>query len=278
MPEADNPAGHGVPGRTLHVVAWPDPVIDTLGFDPRSSYVERYWLGILGPSTTWLLRHLASELEARPDGVDLDLSETARSLGLGARGGRNSPFVRALTRLAQFDLARPHGDGALALRRRVPPLSLRQVRHLTPTRQAAHQRWQQDQLQVSPTEHRERRARQLALSLFELGEDREATKRQLLSWDYQPDLAERATSWGWDRHRRALEVATGPTNGRDADHRVHEHALDHGAHLSQPTVADAVRGPHCDRPDEVSLPPRWLAARPEGPRLNGPADSLGLEL
>jgi hypothetical protein len=34
-------------------------VVDTLGFDPRSSYVED-WLGILGPSTTWLLRRLAA--------------------------------------------------------------------------------------------------------------------------------------------------------------------------------------------------------------------------
>lgn len=43
------------PGRdlgdaVLHVVAWVDPVIDELGHDPRSHYVEHYWLGVLGPS------------------------------------------------------------------------------------------------------------------------------------------------------------------------------------------------------------------------------------
>ena len=32
----------------LHVRAWPDEVLDQLGFDPRSAYVEDYWLGILG--------------------------------------------------------------------------------------------------------------------------------------------------------------------------------------------------------------------------------------
>ncbi len=34
----------------LTVEAWPDPVIDQLGHDPRSAYVERFWLGVLGPS------------------------------------------------------------------------------------------------------------------------------------------------------------------------------------------------------------------------------------
>src|SRR5438874_7497315 len=101
-------------GDTLHVRPWPDPVIDAVGHDPRSSYVERFWLGILGPSTTWLLRRLAAGLEAQPSGFSLCLSETAQSLGLGHKGGRHSPFVRALARCVQFDLAQPQGDDMLA--------------------------------------------------------------------------------------------------------------------------------------------------------------------
>ncbi|MDQ4130345.1 MAG: hypothetical protein M3133_05055, partial [Actinomycetota bacterium] len=80
----------------LPVRPWPDPVIDSLGHDPRSPYVERFWLGVLGPSTTWLLRLLASELEANPEGFELDLAEAAQILGLGGRGGRHSPFMRSL--------------------------------------------------------------------------------------------------------------------------------------------------------------------------------------
>ena len=34
-----------------YVEPWPDPVIDELGHDPRSAYVERFWLPVLGPST-----------------------------------------------------------------------------------------------------------------------------------------------------------------------------------------------------------------------------------
>ena len=36
----------------IRVLPWPDPVIDSLGFDPRTAYVERFWLGVLGPTST----------------------------------------------------------------------------------------------------------------------------------------------------------------------------------------------------------------------------------
>lgn len=38
------------PIPTIAVEAWSDPVIDQLGHDPRSAYVERFWLPVLGPS------------------------------------------------------------------------------------------------------------------------------------------------------------------------------------------------------------------------------------
>ena len=71
---------------TLDIRPWPDPVIDTVGHDPRSHYVEEFWLGILGPSTTWLLRRMASGLEAHPSGFTMTLADTATALGLGVLG------------------------------------------------------------------------------------------------------------------------------------------------------------------------------------------------
>ena len=71
------------------------------------------------------------------DGFDLDLSETARSLGLGERMGKNSPFRRALHRLCTFELARSHGPGALAVRTTVPPLPLRHLSRLPESLQPA---------------------------------------------------------------------------------------------------------------------------------------------
>jgi hypothetical protein len=198
---------------TIPVKPWPDPVIDALGHDPRSAYVERFWLGILGPSTTWLLRLLASGLEASPAGFELDLAETAQVLGLGGRGGRHSPFVRALARCCRFDLAESRTGGELAVRRKVPPLSRRQVLQLPPILQDAHRDWQEADLQIPAAEQHRRRSRRLALSLFELGEDREATERQLLRWKFHPALARESAAWAWDRHRRALLEAAEPAPG-----------------------------------------------------------------
>src|SRR5438552_2082764 len=48
------------------------------------------------------------------------------------------------------------------------------------------------------------RARRLALSLVELGEDAEATERQLTRWKFHPLLCREAAAWAWDRHRQAL--------------------------------------------------------------------------
>jgi hypothetical protein len=40
--------------------AWPEAVIDAVGHDPHSTYVEMFWLEILGPS------RVAGTPEARP--------------------------------------------------------------------------------------------------------------------------------------------------------------------------------------------------------------------
>jgi len=59
----------------------PDSVIDNVGHDPRSSYVERFWLGVLGPSSVVFLRRIANEFETNPSGFELPLMETAKDAG-----------------------------------------------------------------------------------------------------------------------------------------------------------------------------------------------------
>ncbi len=195
---------------SLTIRPWPDAVIDTLGHDPRSAYVETYWLGILGPSTTWLLRRLVAGLERSPSGFELPMADTARSLGLGDGRSRHSPFVRALARLVQFDVAQPQGETMLAVRRKLAPLTRRQVLRLPPSLQARHQALQEADLLIPAHEHQRRRGRQLALSLLELGEDLETAERQLLRWRYHPAMARESAAWAWDRHCRALDAAAAP--------------------------------------------------------------------
>jgi hypothetical protein len=191
----------------LTVRPWPDEVLDRTGFDPRSPYVERFWLGVIGPSTTWLLRRLAAGFDASPAGFELSLPETARALGLGDRGGRNSPLFRTLNRMVQFELARMAGPSEIEVMRRLPPLNRRQAARLSPALQEAHDRWLAESVQAPPAEAARRRSRQLALSLLELGEDAEQVERQLLRWRYHPAIARESTMWAVDRHRQALMAA-----------------------------------------------------------------------
>jgi hypothetical protein len=182
-------------------------VIDGLGFDPRSTYVETYWLSILGPSTTWLLRRLVAGLDTQPDGYCISLSETARSLGLSERGGRSSPFVRAVSRTIRFELAQAEGPELLAVRRKVPPLTQRQLERLPSNLQVAHARWQEEQLQVPSGDLLRRRGRLLALSMIELGDDLEGAEHRLIEMRYHPALAHDGAAWAWQRHRAALASA-----------------------------------------------------------------------
>lgn len=198
---------------TLDIRPWPDPVIDTVGHDPRSFYVEEFWLSILGPSTTWLLRRMAAGLEASPSGFTMPLADTASALGLGMKGGRHSPFMRALGRVCQFDLGQLHDEGTLAVRRKLPPLNRRQVERLPDMLRAAHKRWQEEQLRIPAVEGLRRRCRRLALSLVELGEDLEGTERQLHRWKFHPALAHEAAAWAWRRHREASQLVEAASSG-----------------------------------------------------------------
>ena len=201
---------------SLTVRPWPDPVIDALGHDPRSLYVETFWLGTLGPSTTWLLRHLAAGLERSPEGFELPLADTARRLGLGDKGGRHSPFMRALARCVQFEMAQLGDDRVLSVRRRLPPLNRRQVNRLPAALQEAHQRWVDGQLRAPDAEQQRQRARQLALSLLDMGEDAAATERQLTSWRFHPALCREAVAWATERHREARVLAAATPDGGGA--------------------------------------------------------------
>ncbi len=177
----------------LRIVRWTDPVADPHGVHPCSRYVELYWLGIIGPSTCWLLRRLSYGLEVNPDGFDLDFTETAASLGLGSRLGKNSPFRRALQRLCVFELARPHGPGGLAVRTSIPPLPLRHASRLPESLQRSHRRWLAEQ-RLSEPEQMRRRALRLAAGLASAGRDQADIERQLGAWHFHPAVAFRASS------------------------------------------------------------------------------------
>lgn len=190
---------------SVTVVPWIDPDLDVVGHDPRSLYVERFWLGILGPSSTWLLRRLAAEFDEAPDGFVLCLPETARALGLTESSARHSPFTRSIVRLVQFGLLRPGAGEVLEARRRVPPLTFRQVAKLPDFLNAEHREWERRH-HADHDEIERARAWRLALTLVELGEDAAAVERQLVEWRFATSLAHEMASWAV-RYRRPEDAA-----------------------------------------------------------------------
>ena len=161
---------------SITVRPWIDPVVDDDGFDPRSRYVEVFWLGVLGPTATWLLRRLVAGLERSPQGYDLDLHATAQAMGLSYSSGRTSPFSKALQRCVMFGLAHPI-DGGLAVRRRVPPISFRHLRRMPESVQAAHADWLGTSIGVDELT----RAHRLATTMLDLGDDSTAIEHHLVA-------------------------------------------------------------------------------------------------
>lgn len=167
------------------------------GHDPRSNYVERFWLPVLGPSTTFLLRHLAAHLEADGEGVRLDASETAGALGLGMQSGRHSPFLRAIRRASDFDLVvlgerQATGVARVLVRSRLPRLSPRLLDRLPEALRDAHGRLAEPVSTPGDSRVVDRHAERLARTLHSLGAQREEILEQLLAWRVDPELAERS--------------------------------------------------------------------------------------
>jgi hypothetical protein len=184
----------------VRIEVWSEPAIDKVGHDARSAYVEQFWLPILGPSTTWLLRSFASALEQSPGGCDLDLAETARSLGLGERTGRHAPFLRCVARAIDFNMASLRGPKSLAVRRYLPTLERRQLLRLPAGRRAEHDKL----VNNDSVDAVHQRARRLALSLYALGESEDEVERALIGWHFHPSLASSSSRWGSAEFSRGL--------------------------------------------------------------------------
>jgi hypothetical protein len=197
------------PLATLRIQVWPDPVIDAVGHDVRSPYVERFWLGLLGPSSAWLLRRLVAQLEESPEGFELDLALTATEIGLGGRGGRHSPFLRSIDRCCRFGAAQQIDESTLRVRRKLPPLTRIQVARLPLALQQAHEAWTDLPSPGLPVDQLRERARGLALSLLELGEGTESTERQLHGWRLHPAIAHEAVAWAVQHRQVTHRVAEG---------------------------------------------------------------------
>ena len=192
---------------SLTIQPWPDPILDTVGHDPRSLYVETFWLPTLGPTALLLLRHLATKFDERPGPLELPVGEASQALGLGERAGNSSPIVRSLARLETFELACSDGRSTVAVRRNLPPVQRRHLRKLPAPLQTMHAAWAETRLAEAPHAEARRRARRLALALLEEGVDADHVERALFAIGFHPTLAADAARWAEQRHRDAADAA-----------------------------------------------------------------------
>jgi len=147
---------------TVNIQAWIDPIVDERGHDPRSAYVERYWLAVIGPTALWIMRRFADQFDEHPSGFQTDLDHTAVTMGLSFDKRAASPFGRALHRCVMFGLAQPTTDG-YAVRRRLPSVARRHLSRLPHDVQAEHDEWARRTVQINHSEI-ERRLRELGVS------------------------------------------------------------------------------------------------------------------
>lgn len=178
----------------LEIVAWTDPSFELHGHDPRSAYVERYWLGLLGPSTTWMLRRFARGLEECPGGFRIDLVETGRALGLGESMARSSTTHRSVLRACQFGAAYRVSQQRLAVRSHLPTLTRRQVARLPEALQRSHESWRVGSVDAEEL----RRASAAAAGLRTVGESLGAVEDQLRRWGYAPPVAREAAKIAYE--------------------------------------------------------------------------------
>jgi len=147
---------------------WSDPIVDERGHDPRSAYVERYWLSVIGPTATLIMRRFADEFDLDPDGFVVDLAHTASTMGLSYTKAEHSPFGKALNRCVMFGLAHPTADG-FAVRRMFPNVAQRHLNRLPDDVQQSHYDWARRTIRID--------RRDLEQRLIGLGVDPRAAAR-----------------------------------------------------------------------------------------------------
>ena len=183
----------------ITLIPWTDHRRDAFGHDLRSAYVEQFWLGTLGPSTTWFLRHCASALENADDAA-VNLRETACALGIGFEGGSRSAMLKTVARACRFRAARAVGSTTLAVRLRLPQLSTRQLHRLPASLQQRHAEFVGAGGGPDGLRRQQLRARRLALGLVECGDSISETESQLDRLRFHPAIAADAVRWAWSLH------------------------------------------------------------------------------
>jgi hypothetical protein len=180
--------------QPLQIRLWADDVLSELGHDPRSAYVERFWLGLLGPAAAWFLRCTAYGLENAPAGYGLVPHDFAQLIGLGTKTGRQSPFVRSVARLCYFQLAYV-ANNTLVVRTAIPWLDQRQLLRTPTFLQREHKAWERMEREQDPLQASRRRAATKALTAARDGSSTRDVESLIQRSDLHPTITAAIADW-----------------------------------------------------------------------------------
>ena len=107
----------------------------------------------------------------------------------------------------QFELACSPASCTYAVRRTVPPVNRRHVQRLPRSLQHEHDAWVDERTRrrrrsSTPA----RRARRLAFTLFEQGDDLDRVEHVLLGIGFHPTICRESAEWAHERHRHAFDA------------------------------------------------------------------------
>jgi hypothetical protein len=108
----------------------------------RSDYVEVYWLPVIGPTSTCVLRTLGSML-APGQPLTIEADTLAGMMGVGHRDGNNSPFARTLRRLVGFQILSQWDETTWAVPEGIGSISRHQLAALPELLQTLHAIWEE---------------------------------------------------------------------------------------------------------------------------------------
>ena len=128
----------------IRLISHPNPLRGLFALD--ASYVEDYWMSVIGPTSVAILRHVARRADVYGDpGATDDTSELGCVFGLGSGTGRWSPLLKTFDRLchfgiAQWDIAPADADAlvAVSIYNRLDVVPLGHLRRWSEHRQATH--------------------------------------------------------------------------------------------------------------------------------------------
>jgi hypothetical protein len=187
---------------SVRVYPWEPSGEAEIGHDLWSRYFEIFWLAVMGPLAGHLYRKMASGLKANPEGFVMDAS----LLGDLPRGQDTDPtrlvakLDNAIGLCTSLGLVRQTAHREVRVRCLVPTLPEEHLARLPRPLRMEHRRLEAGELNPNGLEAMRTRARRLAATLLDLGEDPSSITEHLAGWHFHPALI-------WETQRWACSLA-----------------------------------------------------------------------